>query len=327
MGSSEAPAQEYLTLNTGAKIPALGFGTFANEGEKGGSYKATLCALNAGYRHLDCAAYYMNEDEVGDAIRDFLKANPSVKRSDIFITTKVWNHLSRPGDIEWSLDQSLKRFGLDNVDMFLLHWPFVSKRTDDMTPVIGDNGLYVVEKNLNEEPEEAWASMEKLLETGKTKAIGTSNWSLEGLKKLLSVAKVPPACNQIEMHPFLSNPEQLEFLKKNNILPVAYSPLGSQGQVPGIDEKVSTNPTLNQVAEKKGCTLAQLLIGWGIQRGYAVLPKSSTPSRIESNFQRVHLTDEEMAAIGEVAKTRRIRYVNMGPGTFGHDPFAGVHSI
>jgi len=318
---------ETFKLNTGAGIPALGFGTFAAEGPKGGSYKATLKALEAGYRHLDCAAYYMNEDEVGDAIHDFLKANPSVKRSDLFVTTKVWNHLSRPGDIEWSFNESLKRFRLDYVDMFLLHWPFVAQRTDDMKPKLGENGLYIVEKNLNDEPEEAWRCMEKIYESGKAKSIGVSNWSVEGLKKLLSVAKIPPAANQIEMHPFLSNPEQLEFLKAHNILPVAYSPLGSQGQVPGTDEKVSTNETLNAIAQKKGCSLAQLLIGWGIQRGYAVLPKSSTPSRIEDNFKRVKLTQEEMDEVNKVASTRRIRYVNMGPATFGHDPFGGKHAI
>ena len=326
MGSIEAQPQELLKLNTGASIPALGFGTFANDGPKGGSYKATLKALESGYRHLDCAAYYMNEDEVGDAIHDFLAANPSVKREDIFVTTKCWAHLTRPGDIEWSLDQSLKYLRLDYVDLFLLHWPFTAERTEDMKPKIGSNGKYIVTKNLNEDPEASWASMEKIYESGKAKAIGVSNWSVEGLKKLLAVAKIPPACNQIEMHPFLPNPEQLDFCFAHNILPVAYSPLGSQDQVPNTGEKVATNPTLISIAEKKGVSLAQVLIAWGIKRGYAVLPKSSTPSRIESNFHRVHLTDEEFEAVQKVAEGRSTRFVNM-KDTFGHNPFADVHAI
>lgn len=326
MGSIEQQPQELLKLNTGASIPALGFGTFANDGPKGGSYKATLKALESGYRHLDCAAYYMNEDEVGDAIQDFLTANQSVNRKDIFVTTKVWNHLTRPGDIEWSLEQSLERLRLDYVDLFLLHWPFISERTDDYKPKIGADGRYIFQKNLNEDPEASWRSMEKLYESGKAKAIGVSNWSVEGLKKLLTVARIPPACNQIELHPFLPNPEQLEFCFKHNILPVAYSPLGSQDQVPNTGEKVSTNPTLNEIAQKKGVSLAQVLIAWGIKRGYAVLPKSSTPSRIESNFQRVQLTDEEFQAVQKVTEGRSTRFVNM-KDTFGHNPFAGVHAV
>ena len=326
MGGVEIQPQECLKLNTGASIPALGFGTFANDGPRGGSYKATLKALESGYRHLDCAAYYMNEDEVGNAIQDFLEANPSVKRKDVFVTTKVWNHLTRPGDIEWSLEQSLERLRLDYVDLFLLHWPFIAERTDDYNPKLGADGRYIFEKNLNEDPEASWRSMEKLYESGKAKAIGVSNWSVEGLKKLLTVATVPPACNQIEIHPFLPNPEQLEFCFKNNILPVAYSPLGSQDQVPNTGEKVSTNLVLNEIAQKKGVSLAQVLIAWGIKRGYAVLPKSSTPSRIESNFQRVQLTDEEFQAVQKVAEGRSTRFVNM-KDTFGHNPFAGVHAV
>jgi diketogulonate reductase-like aldo/keto reductase len=129
-----------LILNNGVKIPALGFGTFANEGSKGETHKAVIYALNAGYRHLDCAWFYQNEDEVGSGIREFLSQNPSVKREDIFITTKVWNHLHEPEDVEWSLKSSLERLQTSYVDAFLVHWPIASEKNPDRTVKIGSDG-------------------------------------------------------------------------------------------------------------------------------------------------------------------------------------------
>ncbi|RYP52542.1 hypothetical protein DL768_002369 [Monosporascus sp. mg162] len=307
-----------FTLNNGVKIPGLGFGTFASEGAKGETYKAVKCALEVGYRHLDCAWFYQNEDEIGEAIRDFLKENPSVKREDLFIATKVWNHLHEPEEVEWSLENSLKHLGLDCVDLFLVHWPIAAEKDDNYMPKIGQDGKYVIKKELTENPEPTWRAMEKLLESGKTRAIGVSNWTIPGLKKLMSFAKVKPQVNQIEIHPFLPNEELVRFCLDNDILPEAYSPLGSQDQVPTTGEKVRTNKTLNEVADKSGHTLAQVLLAWGLRRGYAVLPKSSTPSRIESNFQVPDLSDEDFEAVQGVARGRHTRFVNM-KDTFGYD--------
>jgi hypothetical protein len=128
------------TLSNGVKIPAVGFGTFASEGSKGETYNAVMCALRTGYRHLDCAWYYLNEDEVGDGIRDFLKENPSVKREDIFVCTKVWNHLHRYDDVLWSIDDSLKRLKLDYVDLFLVHWPIAAEKDGQDKPKLGPDG-------------------------------------------------------------------------------------------------------------------------------------------------------------------------------------------
>ncbi|RYP22368.1 hypothetical protein DL765_001720 [Monosporascus sp. GIB2] len=310
-----------FTLNNGVKIPGLGFGTFASEGAKGETYKAVKCALEVGYRHLDCAWFYQNEDEIGEAVRDFLKENPSVKREDLFITTKVWNHLHEPEEVEWSLENSLKHFGLDYVDLFLVHWPIAAEKDDKYMPKIGPDGKYVIKKELTENPEPTWRAMEKLLESGKTRAIGVSNWTVPGLKKLMSFAKVKPQVNQIEIHPFLPNEELVRFCIDNDILPEAYSPLGSQDQVPTTGEKVRTNKTLNEVADKSGHTLAQVLLAWGLRRGYAVLPKSSTPSRIESNFHVPDLSDEDFEAVQGVARGRHTRFVNM-KDTFGYDVWA-----
>ncbi|KAF5720836.1 glycerol dehydrogenase [Fusarium globosum] len=307
-----------FTLNNGVKMPGLGFGTFANEGAKGETYEAVKCALKVGYRHLDCAWFYLNEGEVGQAVRDFLAENKDVKREDIFICTKVWNHLHEPEEVKWSFENSLKNFGLDYIDLFLVHWPIAAEKDEDYKPKIGPDGKYVIKKDLTENPEPTWRAMEEIYASGKARAIGVSNWTVEGLKKLLSFAKVKPAVNQIEIHPFLPNEELVKFCQENDILPAAYSPLGSQNQVPTTGEKVRTNETLNAVAERSGNTLAQVLLAWGLRRGYAVLPKSSTPSRIESNFQVPNLSDEDFEAIQSVAKGRHTRFVNM-KDTFGYD--------
>ncbi|KAI1648273.1 Aldo/keto reductase [Daldinia loculata] len=313
--------QQTFTLNNGVKIPAIGFGTFANEGAKGETYKAVTAALEVGYRHLDCAWFYKNEAEVGEALRDFLAKNKSVKREDIFICTKVWQHLHEPDEVKWSLENSLQNFGLDYVDLFLIHWPIAAERDDTYMPKIGADGKYIIKKELTENPEPTWRAMEELYEAKKTRAIGVSNWTIPGLKKLLQIAKVKPAVNQIEIHPFLPNEELVEFCQQNDILPAAYSPLGSQDQVPNTGEKVRTNKTLIEVAERSGHTLAQVLLAWGIRRGYVVLPKSSTPERIASNFQVPQLSDADFEAVNSVAKGRHTRFVNM-KDTFGYDVWA-----
>jgi diketogulonate reductase-like aldo/keto reductase len=127
-------------LSNGVTIPGVGFGTFASEGAKGETYAAVMKALRVGYRHLDCAWYYLNEDEVGDAVQDFLKENPSVKREDLFITTKVWNHLHRYEDVLWSIDSSLKNLKTSYVDLFLVHWPIAAEKDGQFKPKIGPDG-------------------------------------------------------------------------------------------------------------------------------------------------------------------------------------------
>ena len=160
--------------------------------------------------------------------------------------------------------------------------------------------------------------MEKIYADGKVRSVGVSNWTIHGLQQLLSFAKVKPHANEIEIHPFLPNSELVQYCLDHDILPVAYSPLGSQNQVPTTGERVSENPTLNSIAQRSGYTLAQVLIAWGLRRGYAVLPKSSNPARIESNFKTIHLSDADFEAINDVARGRHFRFVNM-KDTFGYD--------
>ncbi|EEP80661.1 hypothetical protein UREG_05503 [Uncinocarpus reesii 1704] len=312
-------------LSNGVTIPGLGFGTFSSEGAKGQAYDAVLHALRTGYRHLDCAWYYRNEDEIGQAIADFLKEQPSVKRSDLFITTKVWNHLHEPDEVKWSLENSLENLQLDYVDLFLVHWPIAAEKDENNMPKLGPDGknsLCAPSHMGDALTASCWMDLLILLPLMETaRAIGLSNFTIPGIKQVLSFAKVPPHVNQIEIHPFLPNTELVEFCLSHNILPEAYSPLGSQNQVPSTGERVGTNPTLNAIAEEGNHTLAQVLIAWGLKRGYVVLPKSSTPSRIDSNFEEIELSPKQFEAVNEVAKGRHCRFVNM-KDTFGYDVWA-----
>ena len=171
---------------------------------------------------------------------------------------------------------------------------------------------------MTKNPEPTWRALESLYNQKLAKSIGLSNFTEDGIKQILSFAKIPPALNQIEVHPFLPSDSLIKFCLSHSILPVAYSPLGSQDQVPGTGEKVSTNKDLIAVAERNGVTLAQVLIAWGIGRGYAVLPKSSNADRIRSNVKLIELSEADRKAVDKVAEGRRSRFVNM-KDTFGYN--------
>lgn len=176
----------------------------------------------------------------------------------------------------------------------------------------------MINKTLTENPEPTWRAMEKLYHEGLARSIGLSNFTEKGIEALLKYAEVKPAMNQIEIHPFLPQQPLINYCLSKSIIPVAYSPLGSQDQVPGTGEKVSTNIELNAIADENGWTLAQVLIAWGLKRGYSVLPKSSNESRIKGNANLVTLSDEDFAAVNKVAEGRWTRFVNM-KDTFGYD--------
>ncbi|MBW6490679.1 MAG: aldo/keto reductase [Lentimicrobium sp.] len=234
-------------LNNGITIPAVGLGVYQlPPGQK--SQKLIDNALKNGYRHIDTAAIYRNEETVGDAIRSSL-----IPRNQIFVTTKLWNSDHGYDHALRAFDKSLERLKLDYIDLFLIHWPVQGKR------------------------KETWKALEKLYKDGKVKAIGVSNYMKHHLEELLGYADVAPAVNQIELHPyvFASRSETIDFCRASGILPVAYSPLTK-----GIK---LTEPVLIKTAAKYRKSTAQLLIRWALQQGFCTIPKSATLSRVIEN--------------------------------------------
>lgn len=276
-------------LNTGAEIPALGLGTW--QSEAGLVKKAVSYALSIGYRHIDAAYCYGNEDEVGEGLKEAFASG--IKREDVFVTTKLWcTYHSR---VEQNLDMSLKSLGLDYVDLYLMHWPVAMNPNGnhEKFPKHPDGSRDLV---LDWKHTETWKSMEKLLATGKVKAIGVANYSVRYLKELLPTATIVPAVNQIENHPSLPQQEIVDFCKSKGIHITAYSPLGSTGS-PMMKEKA-----IVEVAEKRGITPASVLLSYHIARGSSVLAKSTNPERIKANMDLVKLDTSDMKILNDYAE-------------------------
>ncbi|KAJ9662620.1 H/ACA snoRNP pseudouridylase subunit [Neophaeococcomyces mojaviensis] len=286
-----------FTLNTGAKIPAVGLGTWQSAP---GEVKAAVAhAIKVGYRHIDCAYCYANEDEVGAGIQEGLKAT-GLQRSDLFITTKLWcTYHTR---VEQNLDMSLKSLGLDYVDLYLMHWPVAMnpEGNHEKFPKKPDGSRDLI---LERKPVDTYKDMEKLLQTGKVKAIGVSNFSKKFLEQLLPQVSVVPAANQIENHPLLPQQEVVDYCKEKGILVEAYSPLGSTGSPLMKDKNVV------KVAEETGASPGTILLSYHVARGVVPLPKSVTPSRIEENFKIVKLSAEQLSALEDISKSGTTRFV------------------
>lgn len=282
-----AVADVKFKLNTGAEIPAVGLGTW--QSAPGEVEKAVSHAIAVGYRHIDTAFCYQNEQEVGQGIKEAL-ASGKVKREDLFVTTKLW--CSYHTRVEEALDASLKNLGLDYIDLYLMHWPvaFNPNGNHPLFPKLPDGSRDIDHSHSHVT---TWKNMEKLLGTGKVKAIGVSNYSKLYLEQLLPHATVVPAVNQIENHPALPQQEIVDFCKEKGIHITAYSPLGSTGS------PLFTAEPIVEVAKKRGVSPATVLLSWHIARGSSVLPKSVTPSRIEENRNLIKLDKSDMATIAK----------------------------
>lgn len=280
-----------LPLNTGAEIPALGLGTW--QSAPGEVKNAVSHAISAGYKHIDCAFCYQNEDEVGEGLAEAFKSG--TKREGLFITTKLWCTFHTR--VEEGLDLSLKALGLDYVDLYLMHWPIPMnpKGNHPLFPKLAD-GSRDLDHSITHI--DTWKSMEKLLSTGKVKAIGVANYSVKYLEDLLPHATVVPAVNQIENHPYLPQQEIVDFCRAKGIHITAYSPFGSTGSPMMKEEGVV------EVAQKHGVEPGTVLLSYHIARGSSVLAKSVTPARIDANRKLITLDDSDMNKLESISKTK-----------------------
>jgi 2,5-diketo-D-gluconate reductase A len=261
-----------VRLNDGHEIPQLGYGVFQVPPED--AERVTTLALEAGYRHIDTAAAYNNEEGVGRAIRA-----SGLPRGEVYITTKLWNDNQGRATAPRVLDASLRRLGLDYVDLYLIHWP--SPR----------QGLYV----------ETWQAFEELRDAGRTRSIGVSNFTIEHLDRLARETSTTPAVNQVELHPRFQQTELRAYHREHGIVTEAWSPLGQGGEI-------LEDPTIGAIANNHGKTPAQVILRWHLQIGNVTFPKSVTPQRIRENIDvfDLELTDEEVEQIDELDRGERL---------------------
>jgi alcohol dehydrogenase (NADP+) len=298
-----------LLFENGDLIPTLGLGTWKSK--PGEVFDAVIAAITMGYRHIDCAPIYGNEKEIGAAFKKCFDTN-IVKREELWVTSKLWNDQHKEEDVIPALKKTLSDLQLNYLDLFLIHWPVVLKkglyRPDDA------NGFV----SLDEVPiAETWKGMEAAYESGLAKHIGVSNFSIKKLKDLMALSVVKPEMNQIEMHPYLSQPKMVSFCKEHNIHLTAYSPLGSFDRSPKMkanDEPMLMNDLIiAEIAREHNCSSAQVLIAWAIQRGTAVIPKSVNPARMKQNLEATKITLAQ-SAIERIEKlNRNYRFID---GTF-----------
>ncbi|MFB9128671.1 aldo/keto reductase [Paraburkholderia dipogonis] len=296
--SSDFRSRKIALDHGGGRMPALGFGTLIPDAAT--TTSATRDALEAGYRHFDCAERYRNEREVGDALRAGLAAG-GIAREEIFVTTKLWNSNHRRERVEPAFDASLERLGLDYLDLYLIHTPFAFKPGDEQDPR-DENGDVIYDKGVT--LLDTWSAMEDLVDRGRCRAIGLSDIGLDELRPLYESARIKPAVVQVEAHPYLPETELLEFCKENGIVFLAFAPLG-HGIRPGPLE----DPVILQIAERIGKTPAQVLLAWAIQRGGALLTTPRTAVRARENFDIAALPAEAFDEINRIETRQRYNEV------------------
>ena len=293
-------SMKFYPFANGDTIPALGLGTWKSE--KGKVYQAIKEALKIGYRHFDCAPIYGNEVEIGHAFKEVLDSG-SVKREELWVTSKLWNNAHATKDVIPALHSTLRDLQLDYLDLYLIHWPVAFK---------SEVGLSIPKQatdfiSLDKVPVvETWQGMEDALRQGLSRHIGVSNFSQKKLAQLFQDSQVKPEVNQVESHPYLQQKELLDFCHDEQIILTAYSPLGSGDRSPSFkkadEPSLSTHPLIQEIALKRGISPSQVLLAWGINRDSVVLAKSVTPDHLQENLKaaEIELTPQEMADIADL---------------------------
>nr|XP_020010812.1 aldo-keto reductase family 1 member C1 homolog isoform X2 [Castor canadensis] len=297
-----------VKLNDGNFMPVLGFGTYATEEvSEPQAREATKVAIDVGFRHIDAAYFYQNEEAVGAALREKI-ADGTVKREDLFYTTKLWCTFHRPELVRPALEKSLKKLQLDYVDLFIIHMPVSLKPGEELMPKDA-NGKSILDKV---DLRDTWEAMEKCKDAGLTKSIGVSNFNRKQLELILNKPglKYKPTCNQVECHPYLTQNKLLEFCKSKDIVLVAYSALGSHRDPNWVGQDspyLLEDPILNAIAKKHSRSPGQIALRYLLQRGMVVLAKSFSEKRIKENFEvfNFELTPEDMKAIDGLNKNFR----------------------
>ncbi|KAM4616367.1 aldo-keto reductase family 1 member A1-A [Polymixia lowei] len=288
----------FVTLSSGQRMPVVGLGTWKSA--PGQVKQAVLAALDFGYRHIDCAAAYGNEQEVGEALALRVGPGKALRREEVFVTSKLWNTKHDPQDVEEACRTSLDHLGLSYLDLYLMHWPMAFQRGKELMPRRGDGSVCYSETHYRD----TWVAMESLVDKGLVKAIGLSNFNAKQTDDVISMARHKPVVNQVECHPYLSQADLLSHCRSVGVCVTAYSPLGS-GDRPWASSNepcLLEDPRLETMAKKYQKTTAQVILRWHVQRGVVCIPKSVTPSRIQQNLQvfDFSLLEEDMKQIDTI---------------------------
>ena len=292
-----------LELGSGTRMPALGLGTWKSEPDE--VYSAVRAVIEIGYRHIDCAAIYQNEEEVGRALTDAFQAGDAT-REEMWITSKLWNDSHASEHVRPALETSLKKLQLDYLDLYLIHWPVALRYGIELPRGPEDF------RPLSEVPlESTWEAMLKVSEQGLARDVGVSNFSKRKIEQVRDATGQTPAVNQIELHPYLQQDALVAACKDAGIAVTAYSPLGSpdSAAMMGRDDDIllTEHPTIMQIAESHGATSGQVLIAWALARGTSVIPKSVNPERIAENWaaRDLSLNTADITAIAVLDRHQR----------------------
>lgn len=292
-----------MLLSSGQKMPKVGLGTWKSA--PGQVKQAVLAALDCGYRHIDCAAAYSNEQEVGEALALRIGPGKALHREEVFVTSKLWNTKHEAEDVEAACQTTLTDLGLSYLDLYLMHWPMAFQRSKELMPRREDGSVCYSDTHYRE----TWKAMESLVDKGLVKAIGVSNFNARQINDILNMAKHKPVVNQVECHPYLSQQALIAHCRSQGICVTAYSPLGS-GDRPWAspnEPALLEDSELRAIAQRYKKSSAQIILRWHIQRGVTCIPKSVTPSRIAQNLQvfDFSLSEEDMSLINSFNRNER----------------------